>query len=236
MRRRSAAILSSIALVLSACGAGTGSTTTGADTTVDPGEAVSITTSDGLELEGRQWGDGADFVVLAHMAPADMSSWADFARLLAAEGYTALAFNFRGYGRSDGESDDFDVAVDVRAAVDAAMATGAERVFVVGASMGGAGAIAASASSEIAGTVALSAPTEFKGVNAESLAQFVTNPLLLVAAEDDGDAAEDAAAIGASAKTEAQLVLLSGAEHGTNLFAEHGSELAELILDFLAAA
>ena len=229
-------MLLSFALVLSACSVGSGSTTTGADTTVDPGEAVAITTSDGLELEGRRWGKGADFVVLAHMSSADMTSWADFARRLALEGYTALAFNFRGYGRSDGEADEFDVAVDVRAAVDAAVASGAGRVFVVGASMGGAGAIAASASSEIAGTVALSAPTEFKGVNAESLAQFVTNPLLLVAAEEDGAAAEDAAAIGAAAKTEAQLVLLSGAEHGTNLLAEHGEELADLILDFLEAA
>lgn len=236
MRRRTAAVLLCTAFVLSACGSDPAPESTAGGTVPDPGRELTIPTSDDLVLESRVWGDGDEYVILAHMRPADMSSWFDFARVLADEGYTAIAFNFRGYGESDGEEGEFDVAVDVRAAVNAALADGATKIHIVGASMGGTGAIGASASDEIAATVTLSAPDEFEGVNAVSLAQLVDNPLLLVAADEDGTAALDAAAIASEAKGETELVVLSGAQHGTNLFSEHGEEITTLILEFLEAA
>ena len=154
MRRRTAAVLLCAALLLSACGNNGASESTGTDPVVDPGREFSFMTSDGLELEAQVWGEGNTYVILAHMRPADMTSWFDFARLLADEGYTALAFNFRGYGESDsGDEAEFSVAEDVRAAIDAATAAGASKVFVVGASMGGTGAVVAAASNDIAGIV-----------------------------------------------------------------------------------
>jgi len=235
MRRQSAAVVLCAALLLSACGSDPAPESTSADSVPDPGREVSLVTSDDLTLEARLWGTGDEYVILAHMRPADMASWFDFARVLAEEGYTAMTFNFRGYGESEGVEGDFDVAVDVRAAVDAALAGGATRVHLIGASMGGTGAVAASASNQIGATVTLSAPDEFEGVNAASYAQLVDNPMLLIAAEEDGTAAVDAAAIAAEAKGDAELVVLSGAQHGTNLFAEHGEEITVLILEFLAA-
>lgn len=237
MRRRTAAVWLCAALFLSACGNGAASESTGTDPGVDPGRQFSFTTDDGLDLEARIWGDGDSYVILAHMRPADMTSWFDFARLLADEGYTALAFNFRGYGQS--ESDDqaeFSVAEDVRAAINAANESGAEEVFVVGASMGGTGAVVAAASNDIAGIVTLSAPDVFEEVDAVSWADDVEAPMLLIAADDDGTAAEDALAIAAASNQEPEVVVLSGGQHGTNLFAEHNDELTRLILDFLAAA
>lgn len=223
------------ALLLSACGSNGAPESTASETLPDPGRDFPVTTSDGLHLEARAWGTGADYVVLAHMRPADMTSWFDFARLLADHGYTAVAFNFRGYGQSEGHSGDFEVGIDVRAAVDAAHDAGAARVFVIGASMGGTGAVVAAASNEIAGTIALSAPDVFEGVDAASRAQDVPTPLLLIAADGDERAAEDAAKIAAS-NGQAELVILTGSQHGTNLFADHGEEITTLILDFLAAA
>ncbi len=132
------------ALLLSACGNDAAPESTSEDSVLDPGRELSITNNDGQPLEARAWGTGSRYVVLAHMRPADMTSWFDFARLLADEGFTAIAFNFRGYGESGGEPGEFSVAADVRAVVDAAVAEGASAVFVVGASMGGTGAVAAS--------------------------------------------------------------------------------------------
>jgi pimeloyl-ACP methyl ester carboxylesterase len=168
------------------------------------------------------------------MRPADMTSRFDFARLLADEGYTAIAFNFRGYGESEGDEGDFQVADDVRGAVAAALDAGATEVFVIGASMGGTGAVAAAAGDGIAGTVTLSAPAEFESIDATEFSPFVTGALLLIAADEDGEAANDALAI-ASGKADAELLVLPGAQHGTNLFAEHGVEITERILEFLAA-
>ena len=234
MRRRTAAALLCAALYLSACGSDAVPDATGSDTVPDPGRDFPITTSDELNLEGRAWGTGTTFVVLAHMRPADMTSWFDFARLLADEGYTAIAFNFRGYGESEGNEGEFNVAADVRGAVDAALDAGADDVFIIGASMGGTGAIATAASDSIAGTVAISAPAEFGTLKAPVLVQLISGPLLLIAADEDGEAANDALDI-ASDKPDAEILVLPGAQHGTNLFAEHGVEITERILEFLEA-
>ncbi len=233
MGRRTAAVLLCAALLLSACGDAAAPESTSGDSVLDPGRELSITNIDDQALEARAWGTGSRYVVLAHMRPADMTSWFDFARLLADEGFTAIAFNFRGYGESEGEAGEFSVAADVRAVVEAAVAEGASEVFVIGASMGGTGAVAVSASNDIAGTVTLSAPAEFEKVDAASKAQFVTTPILLIAADEDGTAADDALAIASEAMGETELVVLAGAQHGTNMFAEHGDEITAKILEFL---
>jgi len=68
------------------------------------GEHVSFTTSDGVLLRGHLYGTGSTGVILAHMYPADQSDWTDFAQVLAAHGYQALTFDFRGFTESEGTS------------------------------------------------------------------------------------------------------------------------------------
>lgn len=195
------------------------------------GEAVTFPTGDGLILEGRRFGSGPSLVVLAHMRPADMESWFDFARVLAAEGYSVLAFNFRGYG--DSEGDGFDVDTDVLAAIDFADGLGAEEAFVIGASMGGTGSVTASSQRPVSGTITLSAPGAFEGADAVAAAPALIAPILLVAAENDTPYPSDAGVIDAAATVPSEVVILSGSQHGTNLFLDHGEELTALILDFL---
>jgi pimeloyl-ACP methyl ester carboxylesterase len=185
-----------------------------------------------LILEGRRFGSGPSLVVLAHMRPADMESWFDFARVLAAEGYSTLAFNFRGYG--DSEGDGFDVDTDVLAAIDFADGLGAEEAFVIGASMGGTGSVTASSQRPVSGTITLSAPGAFEGADAVTAAPALTAPILLVAAENDTPYPSDAGAIDAATTVPSEVVILPGSQHGTNLFLDHGEELTALILEFLA--
>ncbi len=192
-----------------------------------------IHTPDGLVLEAERFGVGEDFVVLAHMRPSDQASWFSFAGLLAGEGYTAITFNFRGYGNSDGAG--FAVDVDIVAAVDAAFELGARRVFVMGASMGGTAAIAASDRREIAGVVSLSAPSEFMGVDAVAAARSGV-PMLLVAAQDDAPYNTHAELLGATATGLNEVMILSGRKHGTDLFLDHSETLVQAIVAFLAAA
>lgn len=190
-----------------------------------------ITTGDGLVLEAERFGTGDTFVVLAHMRPADMSSWFSFAGLLAGEGYSAIAFNFRGYGNSEGAG--FAVDVDVLAAIDAAAALGAATIVVIGASMGGTGAVAAAAQRQVAGVVTLSAPASFMGVDAVAAAGTVQAPMLLFASEDDGSYAADAARIAAGAAGPTEQSILAGRAHGTEMFFDHSEAITQAILDFL---
>lgn len=206
---------------------------TGTDATVPPeGTPLAFENADGQRLEGRRFGSGSTFVVLAHMKPATMESWFPFAEELAAAGYSALAFNFRGYGGSEG--DGFAVDVDTIAAIDEALRLGAEEVYVIGASMGGTGAIAASAERDVAGTVTLSAPARFGEVDAVAAAEHLQAPLMLIAAEGDDAYVAQARQIAEAAPVDADVVPLDGSRHGTNLFVDHGEQLRELIFAFIA--
>jgi len=196
-------------------------------------EAVTFVTGDGVTLEGRRFGSGSTGVVLAHMRPASMESWFAFASVLAESGYSALAFNFRGYGNSDG--DGFAVDVDTAAAIDFLASSGVTNVIVIGASMGGTGAVAASAKRSTRGTITLSAPDVFEGTDAVAAAATFAGPLLLIAAENDSPYQEDAVAIAGASAGGAQVAILPGGAHGTGLFDDHGEAVTSLILEFLAA-
>lgn len=190
-----------------------------------------IVTADGLTLEAERFGAGDVFVILAHMRPSDMGSWFSFAGLLSGEGYSAITFNFRGYGNSEGAG--FAVDTDVLAAVDAARRLGAEEVFLIGASMGGTGALVAAADRDVAGVVTLSAPVEFMGADAASALAATDVPVLAVAAADDEPYASDARAFAAGDPGRVALLELPGRAHGTDLFFTESASLTRAILEFL---
>ncbi len=251
--RRQRLFLSAVALVLvaGACGDSVTETlpserittttpapgTTVPPTLPGPGEPLQgvIPTEDGMQLESLTYIGGPDWVVLAHMRPADMTSWLPFGEVLRDEGYTALAFNFRGYGNSTGEQEPFAVDTDVVAAIDFALARGAERIFVIGASMGGTGALVAAAKRDVTAVATLSAPDVFFDADAIGAVPDITARMLLVAAEGDGPYPGIVTDFAAVAR-DAEVRIFAGNAHGTALFDTHGDELTALLLDFLAAA
>ena len=130
--RAAAAAAVVVALALPGCGPSSPPPSPGS-------EPVSFTSAGGVELEGRLFeAEGATAgVVLAHMRPADQSSWFDYADTLADDGYRTLTFNFRGYGKSDTGSRS-ELKQDVLGAIAFAKVRGYTRIALVGGSMGGA--------------------------------------------------------------------------------------------------
>ena len=92
--------------------------------------------ADGIELYIKEWGDGPA-VVLIHGWPLNADSWDDQALALADAGYRVIAYDRRGFGRSEQPWDgyDYDTLADDLAAV--IEATEAEAPVLVGFSMGG---------------------------------------------------------------------------------------------------
>ena len=92
--------------------------------------------SDGIELYIKEWGEGPA-VVLIHGWPLNADSWDDQALGLADAGYRVIAYDRRGFGRSEQswEGYDYDTLADDLAAV--IEATEAEEPALVGFSMGG---------------------------------------------------------------------------------------------------
>lgn len=208
----------------------------GGEGAIDAGPAgmpVRFATPDGQELAGTMYGDGPTGVVLAHMRGRDQGTWAEFAADAAAAGHRVLTFDFRGYGQSTGTRDT-ELTTDLRAAIALMAGEDINRLVVIGASMGGTAAVNVAADAELAGVVTLSAPANFRGLEAAGVAVDVGEPLLAIAAEDDVPFADDARAIADAALTPT-LQILPGASHGTDLFADHGDALTDLLLEFIAA-
>lgn len=96
-----------------------------------------IKTKDGTSLYVKSWGTGKP-VVLIHGWPLSGDSWDPISNVLADNGYQAIAYDRRGFGRSDQPSEgyDYDTFADDLAAVIDSQA-GGQDVALVGFSMGG---------------------------------------------------------------------------------------------------
>jgi pimeloyl-ACP methyl ester carboxylesterase len=235
-RLRILAAITLTALAASACG--------GSTTTIEPGPSTAVTfkTADGVRLAGRLFGpaDATEGVVLAHMLPADQTSWYPFAERLASHGFRVLTFDFRGYcpggegGCSDGEKDIGAAPTDLRAAVAFLRDDGVQRVGIAGASMGGTAALLVASTDQegIPALVMLSAPQVLSplAVGREEM-QTVTGAKLYIAGLDDpagATASADALAALGPQPVDEQIVPVD--EHGTDLLSSsHGEQLQAMI-------
>lgn len=200
--------------------------------------AVSFPTEDGGVVHASLYGEGEHGVVLAHGGRFTKESWATQAPRIAEAGFSVLAIDFRGRGRSGGGSRSVEdgLPLDVLAAVRYLRATGATTVSVVGASLGGwaaARAVIQSAAGEIDGVVLLAAagidePERLKG-----------RKLFVVARDDrDGRGAPRLVRIRQQyerAPEPKELVVLEGSAHAQFLFeTDQGERLMREILRFLS--
>lgn len=96
-----------------------------------------IETRDGTRLYAKVWGDGPP-VVLIHGWPLSSDSWDPITQAIAESGFRAIAYDRRGFGRSDQPSDgyDYDTFADDLADVIEQLA-GGQDAALVGFSMGG---------------------------------------------------------------------------------------------------
>jgi pimeloyl-ACP methyl ester carboxylesterase len=230
--------LVALAVVLSACGDG------GASADVSGSRAVSFESSDGVELDGRLFGEGSTGIVLAHMRPADQRSWYAFARRLADQGYLVLTFDFRGYcpggdgGCSSGELEISELWRDVVAAADLVRTEGATNVALVGASMGGTASLVAAAAggTDPEVVVTLSAPMSIEGLVVDpALLQQVSANKLFIAGVGDAAAADDADELYAISPPPKRIDIVPADDHGTDLLTgPRGEEVRRTIETYLA--
>jgi pimeloyl-ACP methyl ester carboxylesterase len=204
-------------------------------------QAVSFESIDGVQLSGRMFGpEGATAgVVLAHMRPADQSSWFDFADQLGEMGYRTLTFDFRGYcpggdaGCSEGSTDIAAIWQDVAGAVGLLRAEGVRRVGLVGASMGGTASLvyASQSDANVDAVVTLSAPDAIEGLAAgPDVLQTVDAAKLFLAGNVDGNAADTAQAFFDETLQPKRVEILTTADHGTDILEGNKAEEARNLI------
>lgn len=202
---------------------------------------LTFKTKDGIEINGNIFGSGDKWVILSHMYPTDQKSWFNFAEYLAENGYIVLTYDFRGYGNSGGEKEISKIYMDLEAALKFIGQYNIEKVFLVGASMGGTASIIVASEEKIDeikidGVITISAPTEFKGLSAIDKIEKLTCPKLFIATKGDTFAAQSASTFFEKSKEPKEIQILEGSAHGTYIFEEepqNAERLKELILDFL---
>jgi len=144
--------------------------------------------TDGVRLYAVDSGTGDVGVVLLHESPGDLCGWLPFMADLTHAGIRALAFDFRGFGDS-GRPPSGTLAFDrdVRAAVYRLGAEGVRKVFLVGASFGGAAALTYAPSLPLAGVVSLSGEAALprSGLDALAAVPHLHAPLLIVGSRQD---------------------------------------------------
>jgi pimeloyl-ACP methyl ester carboxylesterase len=265
-RRISSALTAVLAglLLVSACSSDDPDTGTEPDsspsTATDPTEALvercRVDLPDGLEVSAVTLGDGAEValkaavlgdpagadtvLVLLHQTGASgLCGWGPFAELAAAEGLPSVAIDLCDWGESicpEGLAADPATQVDL-AAAHAREVLGADRVVLIGASMGGSLTVTAvAAGADVDAWVDVSGPSGWAGVKLLDLAPRLAQrdlPGLVVQARSDGEAEYTAAR--ALARESGVRFLDGGGGHGYDLLVDpDGGPLpaGRSILDF----
>ena len=206
-------------------------------------ETIAIPGAEGLTLAGELYTPAVTGplpgVILLHMLGSNRQAWDDtgLVETLVDNGYVVLAVDMRGHGATGGTVDWALALQDLKQVWQAftALATvDPERTSVVGASIGANMALQTSAAlPEVKTAVLLSPGLDYQGVTtAVQLSAYGPRPLLIVASEEDGYAANSAAQLAALAQGETQLELYNDAGHGTRMFAGR-PDLKALILAWL---
>ena len=182
-------------------------------------QEVRLVAADGVNLAAAEFFGSATWLLFAHQNGRDRSAWGDLpADTLGMAGFSALAWDFRGFGGSDPGALS-DIALDWQAAIDYAVSRGAQIILGVGASMGGtSGLVVAAADPRLNSLILISSPANFAGIDALAAASNVFQPLFFVAGDQDGTATADAQAMFEAAPGNFnQILILETALHGNDL-------------------
>jgi uncharacterized protein len=204
--------------------------------------AVTFSAAGDVTLMGTIYGGGATAVILSNMGDNDPSAWEAFAPLLAARGYTVLTYKFR-YPTN---SSTFNSGManhtldDLRAAITFVREQGAQKLILVGASLGGMATAKAAAIEKPTAMVIIASPmnlSEFDFRVGQSELQAIIAPKLFIGSEGDKTVplAETREMFELSPDPK-ELHAYPGAAHGVHIFGTaHGDDLRQRLIAFITA-
>ena len=198
---------------------------------------VIFDTKDGATITGELYGTGKTAVIFSVMGNCK-PGWREFAQLTAAQGYMALTYQWRGCKvNSVDEALIQKFLEDTRAAITFAREQGAEKIILVGASLGGCASAKLAVESQASGIVVLASPPSIPqwGFEIESADLNTDIPKLFITAENDNTVPADATrALYDLAVEPREWQTYPGSAHGTDLFeGESSAELQQRILGFI---
>jgi len=204
---------------------------------------ITLTTEDNINIVGsfypiedRRYG-----IILLHMLRRDRNSWGEFPEKLNKEGYNVLSLDLRGHGESDLDWQNFTekdfnaMILDVKAGYDFLKDQGAEKIFVIGASIGANTVINFGAKyPEVSGIISLSPSFDYRGIKTEENIKIYQGPIMIVSSEDDIQSFSDAKKLfDLSTSQNKKALWYRNAGHGTLMFNKEEPELANQIIEWV---
>jgi pimeloyl-ACP methyl ester carboxylesterase len=198
-----------------------------------------VTATDGVPIGAAVAGEGDTAVVLVHGAGQDLCDWMDVVPALTELGVTVAAYDLRGRGSSGGSRKEVALLPDDLDAVVAALRErGAERIVLVGSSLGAATSLigAGSIDPPVDAVVAVSPPLLLGGTDVANAARRYEGPVVLVAAEGDGPYARYVSELSSVLLDVRAATVLEGSDHGMRLIKSRLEDVADAVDQAVGAA
>jgi pimeloyl-ACP methyl ester carboxylesterase len=195
-------------------------------------ERLVVEGDDGTPIGTATVGSGATAVVLVHGSGQDLCDWLWFVPRLVDMGVTVVPYDLRGRGASSGAKGAVEpLPGDLAAVVDAARRHGAERVVLVGTSLGAATALVAAGRIDppVDAVVAVSPPARLGELAVADAATGFRGPVSLVVAKDDDGYPASARDLAAALPAARTPIVLEGSAHGLRLVRARPDEVASAI-------
>lgn len=181
--------------------------------------------------------------MLVHESPGDLCGWLPYAKTLTAAGIRVLALDLRGFGdsRPPDRVPYYAYDRDLHAAIARLRSDGAHRVFLIGASYGGATVLTYGSRLETSGVISFSGELTltFNGLNADAGVKQLRAPLLLVGSHHDRylPVAEALKLLRDARSKDKRTALYPGAFHGWDIVedAPYAAKARALVLAWLRA-
>ena len=193
---------------------------------VGDAEGISLQIEGGITIAGTFYAaESTVAVILLHQLDADRSTWAGFAKRLQDNNINALAIDFRGHGKSQGDWQSFSkqdfnsIVLDVKAAKTYLSKLGMDKIFIIGASIGAnTGLNYAATDSSIKGIVLLSPGLDYRGIATDKTILQYDRPLHIVVGTEDAYSMKSSRTLfDSSPSADKELRTFTTDKHGTAL-------------------
>jgi dienelactone hydrolase len=188
---------------------------------IEPKE-VSFEGDEDLEIFGLLYAPEtttAPTILLIHEAGSKKEIWDEFAQKWVGLGYTLIAIDARGHGKTGGYGGWAGAIKDwplIFEQMKKLPEVNPDEIAVIGASMGGGAAYFACAAEVSCKTAVLLSPAPL-GLGPKLIERFAKRSVLVIVAEDDGGFAVNAPKFAEGLQGASEIVTVKGSDHGTQI-------------------